>query len=191
VSNTATVASGNDGGGSSTASVTVQCAAIKILKQSTKTGNPLVANAGAVFSYGTGLSVTDNGTGDEDSTVGSVCVGGLAPGNYTVNETSPPSGYGSASQTGLTAVAVQGTNCSTNLPTGTGVVTFTNPPLADIQVNFRDGGSGETSATIDCDPPDSDTADTPDATPATGWDTSVTHEDLEPGTYVCTVVIDP
>lgn len=49
VSNTATAASGNDGGGHSTDSVSVQCAAIKILKESTKTGNPLVKNAGAVF----------------------------------------------------------------------------------------------------------------------------------------------
>ena len=66
---------------------------------------------------------------------------------------------------------------------------FTNPPLGDIQVNFRDGGSGETSATIDCEPPAG--VDTPDATPAIGWDTSVTHEDLPPDTYVCTIVLDP
>jgi uncharacterized repeat protein (TIGR01451 family) len=187
VSNTATVASGNDGGGSSTASVTVECAAIKILKESTKTGNPLVANAGAVFSYDSS-SVTDNGTGDEDSTVGSVCVGGLAPGTYTVNETSAPAGYGSASQTNLSAVAVQGTNCTSNLPTGTGVVTFTNPPLSDIQVNFRDGGSGETSATISCD----NTTGTSDTTATTGWDTSETVTGVNaPTTVVCTITIDP
>ncbi len=42
---------------------------------------------------------------------------------------------------------VTGTNCTDNQPTGTAVATFTNAPLADIQVNFRDGGSGETSAT--------------------------------------------
>jgi hypothetical protein len=107
----------------------------------------LVAKAGAVFSYD-GHSVTDNGTGDEDSTVGKVCVSGLDPGDYTVDETSPPSGYGSASRSNLTATVVNGTNCTSSPPTGSAVVTFTDPPLSDIQVNFRDGGSGETSATI-------------------------------------------
>jgi uncharacterized repeat protein (TIGR01451 family) len=185
--NTASFTTTNDGSGSASASITVNCAAIKILKQSTKTGNPLVANAGAVFSYD-GSSVTDNGTGDEDSTIGSVCVGGLAPGNYTVNETSAPSGYGDASQTDLVVVATQGTNCTTNLPTGTGVVAFTNPPLSDIQVNFRDGGSGETSATISCD----NTTGSTSTTPATGWDTSETNLGVEaPTTVVCTIVIDP
>jgi uncharacterized repeat protein (TIGR01451 family) len=192
VSNTATVASSNDGGGSSTASVTVTCAAIVIKKDSTK-GGP-VANAGAVFSYSDGTSaatsVTDDQTAaapDEDADVGEVCVGGLAPGTYTVNETSPPSGYGASDGT-FQAAAVQGTNCTGNLPTGTGVVTFTNPPLSDIQVNFRDGGSGETSATISCD----NTTGTSDLTAATDWDTSETVTDVEaPTTVVCTIVIDP
>jgi hypothetical protein len=163
---------------------TKQTGALRILKKSTKTGNPLVSNAGAVFSYDSS-SVTDNGTGDEDSDVGEVCVSGLATGNYTVNETSPPSGYGDASQSDLTATVVAGTNCTDNQPSGAGEVTFTNPPLADIQVNFRDGGSGETSATIDC-------SRTPDSTtPPDGWDTSETHTGLEPGLYTCTVNIDP
>ena len=87
--NTATFTSTNAGSGSASASITVNRAAIVIHKDSTK-GGP-VANAGAVFSYD-GSSVTDNRTGDEDSAVGSVCVGGLAPGTYTVNETTPPPG---------------------------------------------------------------------------------------------------
>jgi Prealbumin-like fold domain len=162
--------------------------AIKILKESTKTGNPLVSTAGAVFSYGTGLSVTDNGAGDEDSTIGSVCVSNLALGDYTVNETTPPSGYGGASQTNQTATAVAGTNCTTNVPTGTGVVTFTNPPLSDIQVNFRDGGSGETSATITCD----NSTGTGNINTTTGWDTTRNVDDISaPVTVVCTIVIDP
>jgi uncharacterized repeat protein (TIGR01451 family) len=182
--NTATFTSTNAGSGQASDSITVNCAAIVIHKDSTKGG--AVANAGAVFSYDSS-SVTDNGAGDQDSAVGSVCVGGLAPGTYTVNETSPPAGYGDAGETGLSAEAVQGTNCTTNLPTGTGVVTFTNAPLYDLQVNFRDGGSGETSATISCT--NTGTADT---TAATGWDTTSTFEDEEaPETVVCTIVVDP
>jgi hypothetical protein len=167
----------------------LQKGALKILKNSTKGG--AVSQAGAVFSYD-GSSVTDNGANDEDPDVGEVCVSGLDLGDYTVNETSPPDGYGDASQSNLTATVVTGTNCTDNQPTGTGVVTFTNPPLADIQVNFRDGGSGETSVTsMTCD----NTGTTPNTTPASGWDDSVTHEDISidpsPRTITCEIVIDP
>jgi hypothetical protein len=167
----------------------LELGALKILKNSTKGG--AVSQPGAVFSYDSS-SVTDNGAGDQDPDVGEVCVSGLAIGDYTVNETSPPPGYGDASQSDLTATVVSGTNCTVNQPTGAGVVTFTNPPLADIQVNFRDGGSGETSATsITC----ADTGTAPSTTPATGWDDSVTHEgiaiDPSPRTVTCTIVIDP
>jgi len=191
VSNTATVASGNDGGGSSTDSVTVNCGALVIKKESTKTGNPLVSNAGAVFSVtgpgGYSASVTDNGATDEDSTTGQVCISGLAPGSYTVNETSPPSGYGDASEADVGVTVANGTDCGSNEPTGTAAV-FTNAPLSDIQVNFRDGGSGETSATISCDNPDG----TQSTTPATGWDTSDTETDVSaPVTVTCTIQIDP
>ena len=173
-----------------------QRGAIRILKNSTK-GGP-VSTAGAVFSYN-GSSVTDDTTAaapDEDADIGEVCVSGLVPGDYSVTETSAPPGYGLPVDPGpKTATAVAGTNCTDNLPTGAAVVTFTDPPLADIQVNFRDGGSGETSVTsIDCAGLGT-TPDTPDANPATGWDTSVTHEDIRidpsPRTVVCTIVIDP
>jgi Prealbumin-like fold domain len=169
---------------------TLQRGALRILKQSTKTGT-LVANAGAVFSYD-GSTVTDNGTGDEDATIGEVCVSGLLPGSYTVNETSPPDGYGGATQTNVTATVVVGTNCTDNQPSDANSATFTNAPLADIQVNFRDGGSGETSATsITC----ANAVTTPDTTPASGWDDSVTHLDIpidpSPRTVTCTIVIDP
>jgi uncharacterized repeat protein (TIGR01451 family) len=185
--NTANFTSTNAGSGSAGASITVNCAAIVILKDSTK--GESVANAGAVFSYD-GSSVTDNGEGDEDAAVGSVCVGGLAPGTYTVNETSPPPGYGDAGETDLSVEAVQGTNCTTNLPTGTGVVTFTNPPLSDIQLRFRDGGSGETSLVnpISCD----NLTGTSDTTDTTNWDDTLTISDVEaPATITCTFEIDP
>jgi hypothetical protein len=165
----------------------LQQGALIIEKRSTKTGNPLVSNAGAVFSYGTGLSVTDNGTGDDDSTVGKMCVDQLTPGSYTVSETTPPSGYGAGSPSSQSATVVAGTNCTDNKPTGSAVVSFTNPPLSDIQVNFRDGGSGETSATISCD----NTGGTGSNTAASGWDTSRTVTGLAPQIVTCTITIDP
>lgn len=176
----------------------LQQGALRILKQSTKDGNPLVLNDGAVFSYSDGTttaSVTDNGTGDEDSDVGEICVSGLLPGSYTVNETGAPDGYGGATESDVPFTVVVGTDCGTNAPSDAVSATFTNAPLADIQVSYRDGGSGETSLTsIDCAAL-GDEPDALDATPATGWDDTVTHEDIaidpSPQTVVCTIVIDP
>jgi hypothetical protein len=161
--------------------------ALSILKNSTKGG--AVATAGAVFSYDSS-SVTDNGAGDEDSAIGSVCVSGLTTGDYTVNETSAPAGYGTApaSEANQTATVVAGTNCTDNLPGASATATFTNPPLSDIQVNFRDGGSSETSAVISCD----NTTGTSDTIAASGWDTTETVTGVEaPTTIHCTITIDP
>jgi prealbumin domain-containing protein len=164
-----------------------QAGALAILKNSSKGG--AVANDGAVFSYD-GSSVTDNGAGDEDSAIGSVCVSGLAPGDYTVNETSPPSGYGGApaSEADQVVTVANGSNCTNNLPGAGATATFTDPPLSDIQVNFRDGGSGETSGVISCD----NATGTSDTTAIGGWDTSNTVTGIEGATTVtCTITIDP
>jgi hypothetical protein len=193
--------------------------ALLIKKQSTKQVNgvnQLVKNAGAVFSYDDTdantqvnlRTVTDDITSaapDEDADKGEVCVDGLTPGEYNVNEDTPPNGYGDASQLDQKVTVVGGTDCDVPAPPasdpipgpGTGAtVTFTNPPLADIQVNFRDGGSGETSV----DPPTGELSctgagTTASTTPATGWDDSVTHTgisiDPSPKTITCTIIIDP
>jgi hypothetical protein len=173
--------------------------ALVIQKQSTKTGNPAVANAGAEFCYDaavdcstTNVTDTDDGTlGDEDTAVGSVCVSGLTPGEYFVNETKAPDGYGDAGATeaNQSVTVVAGTDCGNSLPDAGATATFTNPPLSDIQVRFRDGGSGETSATsITCD----NTTGTANDNNTTGWDDTHTVEGVEaPTTIECTIVIDP
>jgi hypothetical protein len=182
---------------------TLQQGALRIEKQSTKTGNPLVSNDGAVFSYDDGTTtpvpeVTDNGTGDEDPDVGEVCVSGLLPDDYTVNEESPPAGYGGAPATEADQVltVVADTDCTAdNPPAAAATATFTNPPLADIQVRFRDGGSGETQLTpgetITCDNP----TGTDDVTDTTGWDDTLQVNGIEAGatevTVTCTIPIDP
>jgi hypothetical protein len=171
-----------------------QQGALSILKNSTKgDGTSAVANDGAEFTYDDGtdtVTVVDNGPTDEDSDVGEVCVSGLAPGDYTVNETSPPDGYGDsdATEADQTVSVENGTDCGQSAPGAGATATFHNPPLSDIQVNFRDGGSGETSAVIDCD----ETSGTEDLTATSGWDTSETVTGIEGSTTVtCTIVIDP
>jgi uncharacterized repeat protein (TIGR01451 family) len=175
--------------------VNVTCSAIQILKKSTKTGNPLVLVAGAVFhvigpgGYAADVTDTTDGTlGDEDTAVGSVCISGLVPGEYTVSETSAPVGYGSGTAVDPTATAANGTDCGSHTPSIADLAVFTDPPLSDIQVNFRDGGSGETSATIVCD----NTTGTQSTDPENGWDTSDTETGVNaPTVVVCTITIDP
>jgi hypothetical protein len=178
-----------------------QVGALLIHKNSSKgDGTEPVANAGAEFSVAgpapstDSFTVVDNGTDDEDPAIGVVCVSGLLVGDYTVNETDPPNGYGGAAEGDLVATVVAGTNCTDNLPGTAGTVTFTNAPLFDIQANFRDGGSGETEiVSIVCN--GNTTLDDP---AATGWEASQTNEDIEfvdggdgTMTIVCTLVIDP
>jgi uncharacterized repeat protein (TIGR01451 family) len=197
--NTATFTSTNAGTGSASASVTVNCAAIRILKNSSKGG---AANAGAVFAVdgpdaGTDpdFSVTDDTTAaapDEDADAGEVCVSGLIPGaTYNVTETSPPTGYAGESGS-KTVVAVSG-NCAT---AGLNSVTFTDPPLFDIQVNFKDGGSGETDigpspAVIDCNT----TTGTESTTATAPWTDTLTVTGVQltsaTMTITCTIPVDP
>jgi hypothetical protein len=163
----------------------LQVGALSILKNSTK-GGP-VKTAGAEFTYD-GHTVVDNGAGDEDADIGELCVSGVVKGDYTVEETKAPPGYADAPEGGQLVTVVAGTNCTDNLPSATATATFTNAPLSDIQVNFRDGGSGETSATITCD----NESGTGDDTPAAEWDSSRTVTGVEaPTTIHCTIEIDP
>jgi uncharacterized repeat protein (TIGR01451 family) len=193
--NTARFTSTNAGSGSDDASVTVSCGAIRILKNSTKGG--AVANAGAVFAVDgpdadttADFSVTDASPAsglDEDGDIGEVCVSGLVPGaTYTVNETSPPSGYGGASESNVTVVGVAG-NCST---AGLNAATFSNPPLADLLVRVDGQSSGEILSSISC--VDSSSGSIGSVGDPTKVDPAVLDVDnLEPDTYTCTIVIDP
>lgn len=158
-----------------------QLGAIKISKTSSKTGNAL---AGAHFSI-TGPGGYSNSvvTGAD----GTVCVDGLAFGSYTVTETAAPTGFVIDDSTGHSVTVDNTAKCSDSPYVGE-TTSFTDTPTADIQVNFRDGGSDETSGTIDCD----NTTGTSDTTPASGWDTSETVTGVQaPTTITCTIVIDP
>jgi hypothetical protein len=158
-----------------------QLGAIKISKTDSKTGNAL---AGATFSI-TGPNSYSNSV--QSGADGTVCVDGLAFGSYTVTETGAPTGYIIDDATGHSVGVDNNADCSDDPYVGE-TTSFTDTPVADIQVNFRDGGSGVTSATITCD----NTTGTTDSTPASGWDTSKTVTGISaPTTIHCTIDIDP
>jgi Prealbumin-like fold domain len=158
-----------------------QLGAIKISKTSSKTGHSL---AGAVFSITGPNSYSNSVTTGAD---GTACVDNLPFGSYTVTETAAPAGFIIDDATGHSVTVDNNAKCSDS-PYAGETTSFADTPTADIQVRFRDGGSGETSGTISCDNATglSSTAGT------TGWDATTTVTGIHaPTTVTCTIEIDP
>jgi hypothetical protein len=158
-----------------------QLGAIKISKTSSKSGNALT---GATFSItGPGSYSNSVQTGAD----GTVCVDGLVFGDYTVTETAAPTGFVIDDATDHTVTVDTNTSCSADPYVGEAIA-FTDTPTADIQVRFRDGGSGETSGVISCD----NTTGSTDTTGTTGWDDTTTVTGIHaPVIVTCTIDIDP
>jgi hypothetical protein len=157
-----------------------QRGAIKVSKTSSKTGNAI---AGAVFSVTGPNSFSATLTTGSD---GTDCVDDLAFGDYTVTETSAPTGWDIDDTSGHPVTVGSNATCSDD-PYQGGSTSFTDSPTYDLQVNFRDGGSGETSATISCT-----NVGTADTTAASGWDSSNTYTgETYIGDVVCTITVDP
>jgi Prealbumin-like fold domain len=131
-----------------------------------------------------GVSFTVNGETKQTDANGKACFDGLLFGDYTVHETTPAGYKGEADKT----VTVDNkASCSDATYVGE-TVTFHNTPLSDITVSFSSQIAGGTAAQISCT---GLTATPPDGTPGAFDDTSEAFKDLEPGTYNCTVVVDP
>ena len=161
---------------------TLRLGAIKIHKTSTKGDAPL---AGAKFDVRRAsdnslvASVTTDANGD-------ACVPDLTFGNYTVTETAAPPGYQINDTTTHTVTVDSVATCSTGDPE---TISFSDTPLSEIQVLFRSlAGPGVTAASIDCGVSPVSENGAPD--PAFD-DTNETFTGLVPGTYTCTVVVDP
>jgi hypothetical protein len=117
---------------------------------------------------------------------GQACLDGLVVsslvGGYTVTET-VPDGYVAD---GLTAKPVSVTaagSCTDPPDDDEATVSFSNTPLTDLTVSVDSQVDGGTASTIDC-------GDGPVGTDPDG-DGSLTLEDLQPQTVICTIVIDP
>jgi hypothetical protein len=156
-----------------------QLGAIKVTKGSTQTGNPPLA--GAQF------SVTGPGGFSQTLTTGAdgtACVGGLVFGSYTVTETKAPDGYNLDDGSGHPVTVNVNTNCSGSPQT----LSFTDTPLTDLSVEAKSEAVGGTKSTIVC-------KDAANNTVGTGGnlaeDSKLSATSLKPGTYTCTVVIDP
>jgi hypothetical protein len=160
-----------------------QLGAIQVTKESTKTGNPPLA--GAVF------SVTGPGGFSKTLTTGAdgtACVDGLTFGDYTVTETAAPAGYNLDDTAGHALTVNVNTDCSGS-PQSVSTGAFLDTPLTDISAHAKSEATGGTASHITCKDSGGNVvgeSDTGNTDPA---DASATG--LKPGTYTCTIVIDP
>lgn len=155
---------------------TLQQGAIKIQKTSTKGG----ALAGAEFDI---RKVSDNSLVAHVTTnaAGIACVDKLVFGDYTVKETAAPSGYSIDDPTTHTVTVDNVATCGSGNEES---ISFSDTPLSKIVCSFESLAEGNpTSATILCTG-DSMSLPFPEGTPKV-------LDNLPPGTYSCTVVIDP
>lgn len=147
-----------------------------------KTAKHAAAPGGVINQSGVVFTVTNatNGTNVQVTTDanGNACADNLPvsvlDGNYTITE-SVPAGY--ANDTPTQAYTVGNTTCAT-----ADVAQFVNIPLTNLSVSVDSQIAGGTSSTIDC-------GATASAGP--GDDITASAHDLRPGTYNCTIVIDP
>jgi len=131
-----------------------------------------------------GVDFTVNGVTKTTDANGNVCFDSLQFGSYTVHETTPAGYAGEGDKT----VTVDNKATCTDNPYVGETVSFSNTPLSNITVSFESQIAGGTAAKISCT---GLAADPADGTPNAFDDTSETFKNLAPGTYTCTVVIDP
>jgi prealbumin domain-containing protein len=131
-----------------------------------------------------GVSFTVNGVTKQTDANGVACFDGLNFGGYTVHET-VPTGYHVDGNDKSVTVDNNATCADTTYVGET--VSFHNTPLTDITVSVNSQVDGGTSSTVEC----GFVAANPDMTTAANGDGSITKTNLEPGTYTCTIVVDP
>jgi hypothetical protein len=160
-----------------------QLGAIKITKTSSKTAaTPLAGAKFSITSGGTPITGSPFTTGAD----GTVCVDHLAFGTYSVQETAAPAGYA------IDDTTAHNVPVNTNSTCGDGhEATFsaTDTPLTDISAHAKSQATGGTKTTITCTDATGKVVASSGASASDPADASATG--LKPGTYTCTIVIDP
>ena len=142
--------------------------------------------AGAIYNVFTGASSSTGQVGGDLTTGanGTVCIDNLAFGDYTVHEKTAPTGYAKGPDVNVTIIA-NGT-CTTGAQVTANV---TDTPLTNLSVTTTGQVTGATASTIACRDSGNNVVGTDVVNPTVNASSSVTN--LKPGTYTCTVVIDP
>jgi hypothetical protein len=160
-----------------------QLGAIKITKTSSKAAaTPLAGAKFSITSGGTPITGSPFTTGSD----GTVCVDHLAFGTYSVQETAAPSGYAIDDNTAHNVTVSQNSTCGDGHEA---TFSATDTPLTDISAHAKSQATGGTKSTITCTDSAGHTVASSGANPSDPADASATG--LKPGTYTCTIVIDP
>jgi hypothetical protein len=174
-----------------------QLGAIKITKTSTKSGNGLNGATFSITKGGTAITGSPFTTATVGGTAGVICVDNLAFGAYVVTETAAPTGFAIDTTAGQTVTVDNNANCTAATYAGESKG-FTDTPLADVQVRFKDGGSGETAldgaatSALTCN----NSTGTSNRDDTTGWDDTLTVTGIKVDgvaviTVTCIIKIDP
>lgn len=168
------------------ASISVVCGAIEVDKfakvpQSTDT-QPV---QGAGFTLFDGATAVDPPGEQTTDASGDACFDGLPVNtSYTLRETTTPSGYATVADQTVTSSAANADCDGNGTPTH---VDVENQPLTDIYLEAVAQIGGATNSSIDC----VDEGETSIGSEALSDPAELDIDGLEPGTYVCTIVIDP
>jgi hypothetical protein len=167
-----------------------QPGAILVTKTAKRAGvSPDPALAGVTFELWNAAGTTQIGTSKTTDANGQVCFDGLKPlgTTYTVKETAAPTGY-NIDTASKTVTVTKTASCTAT--TDAAKLSFTNTPKSRITVSFKSLAdtptvTDVTKATILC------TGDTPPNYVALPQDTPKVLDNLVPGTYTCSVIVDP
>ncbi len=164
----------------------LQLGAIKITKTSSKAAaTPLSGATFSITSGGTAITGSPVTTGSN----GTFCVDHLPFGSYSVTETGAPTGYAIDNSSAVTVTVSQNSTCGDG---NEATSTFTDTPLTDLLVKAQSEATGGTKSTITCTDSATPTPNNIGNSPVGPIDPAqVTANGLKPGTYTCTVVIDP
>jgi hypothetical protein len=159
-----------------------QLGAIKITKTSSKPNGTPLAGATFLVKDPQGQSVGTFTTGND----GTVCVDHLGFGTYSVQEKTAPGGYAIDDPNAESVTVNQNSTCGDG---NEATKSFTDTPLTDLSIKVTSEAPGGTKSTISCvDSASSDIGNSPQGLAET---VQVTANGLKPGTYTCTVVVDP
>jgi hypothetical protein len=144
-------------------------------------------HAGVTFTI-TGGELPAGGVTAVTAGNGIACASGLVlssfVGDYTVTET-VPSGYSADNGPQTVSVTTESAGCGSN--DSPAAVTFRNTPLTDITVSVNSQVDGGTASTMTC----TKVSGSKSGSTGANGDGSLTVQDLPPGTYTCTITIDP
>jgi hypothetical protein len=167
---------------------TLRLGAIRVTKETTKSGN--AALAGAQFAVKLGANLVTNLTTDAN---GTACVDHLtwsgAGTAYTVTETAAPNGYAINNPNPVTVTVDHNADCSNTTGVPNAPAPFLDTPLTDLVVKATSEVAGGTKSEITC----VNSANQTVGTSITTF-TDPAEDDapaVKPDVYTCTITVDP